>query len=110
MLPQGHLIPCHAKGIPSHAAMRESHLMPPEGHAIPCCHLGIPSCELYLGGMELDDIAFDGMAWHWAALVIGARHSSMSPFSELVRIRRTSRGDNFTYQTGPSDVGPWDIL
>ena len=35
-------------------------------------------CEVYLGGMELDDIAFDGMAWHWVALVICARHSSIA--------------------------------
>jgi hypothetical protein len=33
-----------------------------------------------------------------------------SPFSELVRIRRASRGDNFPYQTGPSHVGPRGIL
>ena len=30
------------------------------------------------GSMELDDIAFNGMAWHWAAVGIGARHSPIA--------------------------------
>jgi len=34
----------------------------------------------------------------------------MSPFSELVRIRWASQGENFMYQTGPSHMGPWGIL
>jgi hypothetical protein len=36
-----------------------------------------------LGGMELDDITLDGMAWHWAAVVIDARHPPIAAASML---------------------------
>jgi len=32
-----------------------------------------------------------------------------SPFSDLAHIRWASRGDNFMYQMGPSDVGPYIV-